>query len=68
MHQIWPRGRNLQQTELGEESAFAQEFRVDADPRLRLQITRERRQLGILIDPNRVGHDIDPRVQFEAGL
>ena len=56
--------RQLQQAELGKEGAFAQEFRVDPDPRLRLQGLRQRRQLIFFIDPNRVGHIIDPRVQF----
>jgi len=59
-----PPGRQLQQTQLGKESAFAEEFRVHAEPRLRLQRARQCGQFIVSIDPNRVGHSIDPRVQF----
>ena len=58
-----PRGQ-LQQAELGEKRAFAQELRVDADRGLLLERLRQRGQLVVSIDPNRVRHTIDPRVQF----
>jgi len=61
-------GRNLQQAEFREERAFAKKLRIDADPHLRLQVSRQRRELGLIIDPNRVGHTIDPRVQFERDI
>jgi hypothetical protein len=57
-------GRQLQQAKLGKEGAFTQEFRIEPDPGLRLERPRQRRELIVSIDPNRVGHAIDPRVQF----
>ena len=65
-------GCELQKAQFGKESALAQKFRVDADPpcgflRLRGRVRkrlRERFQLVLSVDPNRVGHTFDPRVQF----
>ena len=65
-HQTVAAGRQLHQAELREERAFAQKFRVDADRRLRLRGVRASGAAVLAsIDPNRVGHTIDPRVQFE---
>src|SRR5271163_1210773 len=50
------RRAELQQAQLGKESAFAQEFGIDADRHLRLQCARKRRELIAAIDPNRVSH------------
>ncbi len=61
-------GRQLQQAQLWKEGAFSQEFGVDADRGMRFEGARERRQFLASIDPNRVGHTIDPRVQFDDSL
>ncbi len=61
-------GRQLQQAELGKERAFPEEFGIDSDQSLRLERPRQGRQLIVSIYPNRIGHTIDPRVQFRMGL
>ena len=52
------RGRELQQAQLGKESAFAQKFGIDSDPRLRLELARQRRQLLVPVNPNRLRHSV----------
>src|SRR3981081_1205279 len=58
-------GRQLQQAEFGKEGAFAKEFRIESDPRLRLQRPRPP---GCPCGGARAGSSSSRSIQIASGI